>query len=56
MWDAGGNFIDTADLYTNGTSETWLGQSIADRQLRERIVAATRLATTPNRQPKRRRT
>ncbi|WP_235006880.1 aldo/keto reductase [Calothrix rhizosoleniae] len=23
--DAGGNFIDTADLYTNGTSETWLG-------------------------------
>ncbi len=22
--DAGGNFFDTADLYTNGTSETWL--------------------------------
>ncbi|MEM6404739.1 MAG: aldo/keto reductase, partial [Cyanobacteria bacterium P01_D01_bin.116] len=26
--DAGGNFIDTADLYTNGTSETWLGKFI----------------------------
>ncbi|AOY84114.1 aldo/keto reductase [Moorena producens JHB] len=24
--EAGGNFIDTADLYTNGTSETWLGE------------------------------
>ena len=42
--DAGGNFIDTADLYTNGTSETWLGQFIADRQLRSRIVVATKFS------------
>jgi aryl-alcohol dehydrogenase-like predicted oxidoreductase len=40
--DAGGNFIDTADLYTNGNSETWLGQFIADRNLRDRIVIATK--------------
>jgi len=25
--EAGGNFFDTADLYTGGTSETWLGDS-----------------------------
>jgi aryl-alcohol dehydrogenase-like predicted oxidoreductase len=29
--EAGGNFFDTADLYTNGTSETWLGEFIAAR-------------------------
>src|SRR5258707_6586711 len=28
--DAGGNFFDTAHLYTNGTSETWLGDFIAE--------------------------
>jgi aryl-alcohol dehydrogenase-like predicted oxidoreductase len=40
--DAGGNFIDTADLYTNGTSETWLGKFIAERNLRDRTVIATK--------------
>ncbi len=25
------NFFDTADLYTNGTSEAWLGEFIAER-------------------------
>jgi diketogulonate reductase-like aldo/keto reductase len=29
--DAGGNFIDTADLYTGGTNETWLGKFVAER-------------------------
>lgn len=42
--DAGGNFIDTADLYTNGVSETWLGQFIAERSLRDRIVIATKFS------------
>ncbi len=38
--ESGGNFIDTADLYTNGTSEKFLGEFIAaDRQ---RIVLATK--------------
>ena len=29
--DAGGNFFDTADLYTNGTSETWLAWISTER-------------------------
>jgi hypothetical protein len=40
--DAGGNFIDTADLYTEGTSEKWLGKFVAARGLRERLVIATK--------------
>lgn len=42
--DAGGNFIDTADLYTNGTSETWTGELIAERGLRDRVVIATKFS------------
>lgn len=37
---AGGNFIDTADLYTNGTSEKYLGEFMASD--RDRIVLATK--------------
>lgn len=40
--DAGGNFIDTADLYTNGTSETWIGKFISERNLRDRMVITTK--------------
>lgn len=40
--EAGGNFIDTADVYTQGTSERWLGEFIAERSMRERIVLATK--------------
>jgi aryl-alcohol dehydrogenase-like predicted oxidoreductase len=40
--DAGGNLIDTADLYTNGTSETWIGKFIAERNLRDRMVITTK--------------
>lgn len=42
--DAGGNFIDTADLYTNGTSETWLGKFITERNLRDKVVIATKFS------------
>mgnify|MGYP003694539833 CR=1 FL=1 len=42
--DAGGNFIDTADVYTQGTSETWLGEFIADRGLRDKVVLATKFS------------
>ena len=42
--DAGGNFVDTADLYTNGTSETWLGKFIEERNLRDKIVIATKFS------------
>ena len=37
---AGGNFIDTADLYTNGTSEKLVGELVAGD--RERFVLATK--------------
>ncbi|MGG6265944.1 aldo/keto reductase [Leptolyngbya sp. AN03gr2] len=42
--DAGGNFIDTADLYTGGTSETWLGKFIQERNLRDRTIIATKFS------------
>jgi aryl-alcohol dehydrogenase-like predicted oxidoreductase len=40
--DAGGNFVDTADVYSSGRSEEMLGQFIAERALRDRIVLATK--------------
>src|SRR5258706_2409251 len=38
--DAGGNVIDTADVYTNGSSETILGELLKGR--RDRFVLATK--------------
>jgi len=38
--EAGGNFIDTANVYTNGTSEKLLGEFT--RENRERLVLATK--------------
>ncbi|TIT02443.1 aldo/keto reductase [Mesorhizobium sp.] len=40
--EAGGNFFDTADLYTGGTSESWLGEFVAERGLRDKAVIATK--------------
>ena len=40
--DAGGNFIDTADGYTNGHSEEMVGKFVAERKLRDRAVIATK--------------
>ena len=40
--DAGGNFVDTADGYTGGKSEEMVGKFIADRNLRDRVVLATK--------------
>ncbi len=39
--DKGGNFIDTADLYTNGTSEQYVGK-FAKEVGRDRLVIATK--------------
>jgi aryl-alcohol dehydrogenase-like predicted oxidoreductase len=39
---AGGNFIDTADGYTGGTSESMLGAYFKDRGTRDRVVLATK--------------
>ena len=38
--EAGGNFIDTANIYTNGSSETLLGEFIRDH--RQSVVLATK--------------
>jgi aryl-alcohol dehydrogenase-like predicted oxidoreductase len=38
--DAGGNFVDTANLYTNGSSETLVGEFIRDH--RQSVVLATK--------------
>ena len=40
--EAGGNFVDTADVYSGGRSEEMLGAFIADRRLRDRMVVATK--------------
>ena len=42
--DAGGNFIDTADIYSGGESERLVGQFIADTGGRDDIVLATKFA------------
>ncbi len=48
--EAGGNFIDTANLYTNGTSEKLVGEFI--RGHRESIVLATKYSNaTPGNDP-----
>lgn len=40
--EAGGNFIDTADVYSAGESEVMLGRFVAERGLRDRLVIATK--------------
>lgn len=40
--DAGGNCVDTADVYSSGASEEMLGGFIHDRSLRDQIVIATK--------------
>ncbi len=40
--EAGGNFIDTADVYSGGRSEELVGQFIAGRNLRDQLVLATK--------------
>src|ERR671923_2016979 len=42
--EVGGNFFDTADLYTGGTAESWLGEFIAERGLRDKAVIATKFS------------
>ncbi len=40
--DAGGNFIDTADGYTNGTSEELIGDYLKETGRRDRVALATK--------------
>jgi aryl-alcohol dehydrogenase-like predicted oxidoreductase len=40
--EAGGNFCDTADVYSGGQSEEMLGNFVAEGKLRSRLVIATK--------------
>jgi aryl-alcohol dehydrogenase-like predicted oxidoreductase len=40
--DQGGNFVDTANLYTGGKSEQMVGKFMSEKKLRDRIVLATK--------------
>ena len=40
--EAGGNFVDTADVYAGGRSEEMLGSFLAERRSREQTVIATK--------------
>jgi aryl-alcohol dehydrogenase-like predicted oxidoreductase len=44
-FDAGGNFIDTANNYQDEESERWIGEWITARQNRDRLVLATKYTT-----------
>ena len=45
--DAGGNFLDTANVYTEGRSEELVGKFINERGLREQVVLATKFTFNP---------
>src|SRR5436305_14913370 len=45
FYDAGGNFIDTANNYQNEMSEIWIGQWMKMRNNRSQIVLATKFST-----------
>src|SRR5260370_14929196 len=47
--EEGGNFVDTADLYTTGKSEELVGKFIKDAKVRDQVVLATKF--TFNAQP-----
>lgn len=40
--DHGGNFVDTADMYTQGSSELFIGEFMQERNNRDEIVLATK--------------
>jgi len=42
--EAGGNFIDTADVYAKGRSEELIGGYVRDRSLRDQLLLATKFS------------
>ena len=42
--ERGGNFFDTADIYTSGTSEKMLGKFVSDSSVRDKAVIASKFA------------
>ncbi|KAL6696336.1 NADP-dependent oxidoreductase domain-containing protein [Trichoderma pleuroticola] len=45
FFEAGGNFIDTANCYQDDESETWIGEWMSTRQIRDQMVIATKYTT-----------
>ncbi|KAK8850717.1 hypothetical protein IAR55_004637 [Kwoniella newhampshirensis] len=48
FYEAGGNFIDTANFYQDGQSEMIIGEWIEKRGLRDEIVLATKYTVFPH--------
>ncbi|MEI6694131.1 MAG: aldo/keto reductase [Actinomycetes bacterium] len=46
--EAGGDFIDTADVYTDGASETLLGQIVNETSSRDRVFIASKAVGVPH--------
>jgi aryl-alcohol dehydrogenase-like predicted oxidoreductase len=46
--EAGGNFVDTANFYTNGHSEEMVGDFIKEAGVRDRVVLATKFTFNLN--------
>ncbi|RDX42505.1 aryl-alcohol dehydrogenase [Lentinus brumalis] len=47
-YDAGGNFIDTANNYQEGSSEEFIGEWMEKRGIRDQMVIATKYTTMSN--------
>ncbi|KAF4150891.1 hypothetical protein CNMCM6069_005273 [Aspergillus lentulus] len=45
FYEAGGNFIDTANNYQDEQSETWIGEWMTERENRDQLVIATKFTT-----------
>lgn len=43
--EAGGNMIDSANVYQNDESEEWIGEWMASRNVRDRVIIATKYTT-----------
>ncbi len=49
--DAGGNFVDTADIYSGGVSEEFVGRFIEETGSRDKIVLATKFGFNASSSP-----
>jgi len=45
--DAGGSLIDTADVYTEGRSESMVGELVEEFKIRDEVVLATKVGSRP---------
>lgn len=45
FYESGGNFIDTANNYQSEESETWIGEWMKERKVRDQMVIATKFTT-----------